>query len=716
MLAISHFSPKKIELILDQALEMADGKKYTAQDEIFVSNLFFEDSTRTKISFEMAERKLGLSVIPFDTSQSSVNKGESLYDTAKTLESIGLNLLVIRHGQNQYYDELKNIKIPIINAGDGTGNHPSQTMLDLMTIKQEFGSFKDLKIAIAGDVKHSRVANSACDILRKLDAKVYFSGPREWFDEGSLMNGTYREIDGLIPEIDVLMLLRIQHERHHQKIKYSPEEYLRKYGLTKEREQKMKPSASKQKCGDRLRLGGMLPLPNFQTNGKRSFCTNGYFKKYLGTKRLYIQRNKINNMKIIKNGKILDQQGNLVQKDIQIENGLITKISENIENPNAEIIDAEGKFISPGFIDVHVHLREPGGEHKETIATGSMAAAKGGYTTICPMPNTNPVPDRAERFDDLLKRIQKSAVIKIRPYGAITEDSKGAKLTDFQVLKEKGAIGFTDDGVGIQEAGVMYEAMQESTKVNLPIVAHCEDNSLILGGCIHDGKKAKELGLKGIPSVCESVHIARDILLAEAAGAHYHVCHVSTKESVRVIADGKKAGIRVTAEVSPHHLVLTEDDIPNADTNYKMNPPLRAKEDQLALIKGLEEGIIDCIATDHAPHTEDEKSRGMYDSPFGIVGFETAFPVLHTRFVKTGKWSLKQLIDWMTIKPAEVFNLDKVGKIEVGYHADLTFIDLEKTQKVNKNTFVSKGRNTPFDGWECTGWPVVTFVNGEKVY
>ena len=243
MLAISHFSPKKIELILDQALEMANGKKYTAQDEIFVSNLFFEDSTRTKISFEMAERKLGLSVIPFDTSQSSVNKGESLYDTVKTLESIGLNLLVIRHGQNQYYDELKNIKIPIINAGDGTGNHPSQTMLDLMTIKQEFGSFKDLKIAIAGDVKHSRVANSVCDILRKLGSKVYFSGPREWFDEGSLMNGTYREIDGLIPEIDVLMLLRIQHERHHQKTKYSPEEYLRKYGLTKEREQKMKPSA-----------------------------------------------------------------------------------------------------------------------------------------------------------------------------------------------------------------------------------------------------------------------------------------------------------------------------------------------------------------------------------------------------------------------------------------------------------------------------------------
>ena len=421
-------------------------------------------------------------------------------------------------------------------------------------------------------------------------------------------------------------------------------------------------------------------------------------------------------MKIIKNGKILDAQGNLISKDLLIENGIITEISEKIDKKNAEIIDANRHFISPGFIDVHVHLREPGGEHKETIATGSRSAAKGGYTTICPMPNTNPVPDRAERFDYLLKRIQQSSIINIRPYGAITEDSMGQKITNFKILKEKGAVGFTDDGVGVQEAKIMFEAMKEAEKVELPIVAHCEDNSLILGGCIHDGEKAKELGLKGIPSVCESVHIARDILLAEATGAHYHVCHVSTKESVRVIADGKKAGINVTAEVSPHHLVLTEDDIPSMDTNYKMNPPLRAKEDREALIKGIEEGIIDCIATDHAPHTEEEKSQGMYNSPFGIVGFETAFPVLYTKFVKTGRWSLKQLIDWMTIKPANVFKLEKIGKIEVGYYADLTIIDLQKTEKIDKNTFVSKGRNTPFDGWECSGWPVATFVNGEKVY
>lgn len=423
----------------------------------------------------------------------------------------------------------------------------------------------------------------------------------------------------------------------------------------------------------------------------------------------------MNDTLILKNANILSNNGELVAVDIKIENGIISEIASAIP-VDGETIDACGCFVSAGFIDVHVHLREPGGEHKETIKTGSMAAAKGGFTTICPMPNTKPVPDSVDRFDDLLKRIKESAVVKIRPYGAITEDSKGEKLTDFKALKDKGAVGFTDDGVGIQQAGVMYAAMQEVANIQLPIAAHCEDNSLILGGCIHDGKKAQELGLKGIPSVCESVHIARDILLAEATGAHYHVCHVSSKESVRVIADAKKAGIRVTAEVSPHHLVLTEDDIASPDTNFKMNPPLRSKEDQLALIKGLEDGVIDCIATDHAPHTEEEKAKGMYDSPFGIVGFETAFPVLYTHFVKTGKWTLKQLVDWMTIKPAQVFNLSEIGKIQVGFCADLTIINLDSSEKVNKNTFVSKGKNTPFDGWLCYGWPVMTLVNGGVVY
>lgn len=243
MLTISQLSNQKLEELLDKALEISNGKSFKAKQDIFVSNLFFEDSTRTKTSFDVAERKLGLQVVPFDVTQSSVNKGETLYDTVKTLHSIGINLVVIRHKENEFYHQLKGIDVGVINAGDGTGNHPSQTLLDLMTIKQEFGKFEDLKVAIVGDVKHSRVANSVSDALRKLGSKVYLSGPREWFDEGSLMNGTYRDLDGLIEEIDVLMLLRIQHERHDKKSSYTAEEYLRKYGLNKEREQKMKASS-----------------------------------------------------------------------------------------------------------------------------------------------------------------------------------------------------------------------------------------------------------------------------------------------------------------------------------------------------------------------------------------------------------------------------------------------------------------------------------------
>lgn len=243
MLSISHCSTKELETLIEQAIDLANGKSYVATEPIFVSNLFFENSTRTKVSFEVTERKLGLNVIPFDVSQSSVNKGESLYDTVKTLQSIGIDLAVIRHSQNEFYQELENIDIGIINGGDGTGNHPSQTILDLMTIKQEFGSFKGLKVAIVGDIKHSRVANSTSEALTRLGTEVYFSGPKEWFNETTKLNGTYKELDQLISEVDVLMLLRIQHERHHEKASFSSEEYLKKYGLTKEREQQMKANA-----------------------------------------------------------------------------------------------------------------------------------------------------------------------------------------------------------------------------------------------------------------------------------------------------------------------------------------------------------------------------------------------------------------------------------------------------------------------------------------
>ncbi|MGE6487920.1 dihydroorotase [Paenisporosarcina sp. NPDC076898] len=419
--------------------------------------------------------------------------------------------------------------------------------------------------------------------------------------------------------------------------------------------------------------------------------------------------------KFIQNIQLLNDNHELMEGSILIDNGRIIEVNPKTTPEADEIIDGNGHFVSAGFIDVHVHLREPGGEQKETIQTGTHAAAKGGYTTICAMPNTRPVPDTVENLSHVNSLIEENALIRVLPYASITIREAGKERTNLAALKEHGAFAFTDDGVGVQQAGMMYEAMKDAAKLNMPIVAHCEDNTLIYAGVMHEGVKNKELGLKGIPSIAESVHIARDVLLAEAAGAHYHVCHVSTKESVRVIRDAKKAGIRVTAEVSPHHLLLCEDDIPGNDAIWKMNPPLRAKEDLQALIEGLEDGTLDFIATDHAPHTADEKGNGMEQAPFGIVGLETAFPLLHTHFVKSGKWTLAQLIDWMTRKPADVFGLP-YGRLHMGESADLVFIDLAKEQNINTATFVSKGKNTPFQDWACTGWPVMTMFEGNVIW
>lgn len=420
-------------------------------------------------------------------------------------------------------------------------------------------------------------------------------------------------------------------------------------------------------------------------------------------------------MVLIQNAKMLEA-GTLKQVDVLIQEGKIKSIATQIE-PQSEmqIIDAKGHFLSPGFIDVHVHLREPGGEHKETIETGTKAAARGGFTTVCPMPNTKPVPDSVENMRHLQQLIDENAQVRVLPYAAITERQAGKKHVDFEALASEGAFAFTDDGVGVQEAAKMYEAMQQAKAVNKAVVAHCEDNSLIYGGAMHEGKRSEELGIPGIPNICESVQIARDVLLSEATGCHYHVCHVSTKESVRVIRDAKKAGIPVTAEVTPHHLLLTEEDIPGDNAIYKMNPPLRSVEDRQALIEGLLDGTIDIIATDHAPHAEDEKNQPMARAPFGIVGSETAFPLLYTHFVKTGEWTLQQLVDYITIKPAQVFDLP-YGTLKEGAVADLTLINLDEAYEIKAQDFLSKSSNTPFLGEKVYGKTLFTMVDGEIRY
>lgn len=423
---------------------------------------------------------------------------------------------------------------------------------------------------------------------------------------------------------------------------------------------------------------------------------------------------------IIDNANILNGHGEQELSRITIEDGLIVSIDGATEagtaiDGTAQVLDAKGKLVTPGFIDMHVHLREPGFEHKETIETGSRSAAKGGFTTIACMPNTKPVTDNPETVSMVKQKGAAAGLVNVLPYAAITKSELGRELTDFAALKAAGAIGFTDDGVGVQNAQMMKDAMKLAASLDMPVIAHCEDNSLVEGAPVAEGEFARKHGLKGIPNESEAIHVGRDILLAEATGVHYHVCHVSTEQSIRLIRQAKEIGIHVTAEVCPHHLLLSEEDIPELDANWKMNPPLRSKRDVEACIAALEDGTIDIVVTDHAPHSAEEKAKGMQLAPFGIVGFETAFPLLYTKFVAEGRWSLDFLVGRMTADPARVFGLS-TGKLEAGAQADLTIVDLEQERAVDPGTFASKGRNTPFTGWKLKGWPVATITKGKLVW
>jgi dihydroorotase len=420
---------------------------------------------------------------------------------------------------------------------------------------------------------------------------------------------------------------------------------------------------------------------------------------------------------ILANGQLLNQAGELIPAEILLIDGRIAAIATYVERGDHQVVDCKGGLISAGFIDMHVHLREPGYEQKETIATGAAAAVRGGFTTIACMPNTRPSIDSVETVRYILEKAREAGLARVLPYGAITLRQLGKELTDFAGLKEAGIIAVTDDGVGVQSTAMMKKAMQRAKELGLSVVAHCEDDDLIIpGSALHDGVVAARHGLPGIPSESESIHVGRDILLAEQTGVHYHVCHISAKESVRLVRDGKRAGVNVTTEVTPHHLLLCEEDIPeDLNPNWKMNPPLRSREDREALLAGLKDGTIDIIATDHAPHTAEEKAAGIDRAPFGIVGLETAFPLLYTNLVLTGEITLQQLIHLMTVKPAEIFGLP-YGRLEVGAVADLTVIDLETERTIDPESFVSKGRNTPFAGWTCKGGPTLTIVEGKIVH
>lgn len=374
-----------------------------------------------------------------------------------------------------------------------------------------------------------------------------------------------------------------------------------------------------------------------------------------------------------------------------------------------QVIDAKGLTVLPGFIDAHQHLRQPGFEYKETIATGSYAAAKGGFTTIMAMPNLKPAPDCVEHIQKELEIIKKDAVINVIPYATLTKGQTGrGENCDYKSLREYTNI-FSDDGKGVQSEQTMREAMKQLKELDGIVVAHCEDESLLDGGYVHQGKWALEHGYKGITSASEYVQVERDLKLAYETGCQYHVCHVSTKESVEAIKKYKALGARVSGEVTPHHLLLCDEDILEDNGRFKMNPPLRSKEDQMALIEGLLEGTLEIVSTDHAPHSAQEKGRGLEKSAMGTVGSESAFPLLYTYLVKKGVMSLEKLIEVMSIRPNELFHVN-------ARKSDLVLVDLNRSEIITKENIASMGKATPFENWQVYGLPIMTIVAGKVVY
>ncbi len=419
---------------------------------------------------------------------------------------------------------------------------------------------------------------------------------------------------------------------------------------------------------------------------------------------------------LVSGGRVIDPVNNLDGvADVLVEDGQIRAVGPNLSANDAELFDANGLIVAPGFIDMHVHLREPGFEHAETIETGARAAAAGGFTAVCCMPNTKPVNDSAPTTSYIVDRARRDAVVRVFPIGAITKGSEGEELAAISSMKAAGIVAISDDGRPVMNARVMRRAMETAKALDLPVINHCEDLDLSAGGDMHEGVTSTRLGLRGIPSTSEDVMVARDILIAELTGARYHVAHLSTKRSVAMVAYARSKGLAVTCEVCPHHFAISDTQIPPYDANYKMKPPLRGNEDVQALLDGIAEGTVDALATDHAPHAGDEKMQEFEKCPFGILGLETAIGLTFDRLVHPGRLSLRRMIELYTAGPEKILRLG-LGSLSVGRPGDITIISESVEWEYDVNRSPSKSRNSPFHGTSFRGGPVATIVNGAIVW
>jgi dihydroorotase len=421
---------------------------------------------------------------------------------------------------------------------------------------------------------------------------------------------------------------------------------------------------------------------------------------------------------LIKNGTIVDPSQSLnARRDLLVRENRVAALDENIEAENVEIFDAAGLIVAPGFIDLHVHLREPGAEYKETIASGARAAVAGGFTSVCCMPNTQPVNDNSSVTSFIIEQGRAAQLANVFPVGAITQGSKGEQLAEIGEMKRAGIVAISDDGKPVLNSGMMRRAMEYAADFDLTVVDHCEDCCGAYGWAMHEGEFSALMGLKGLPGAAEDLHVARDITLAELTGARVHIAHISTARSIDLVRQAKQRGLPVTCEVTPHHFTLTDEDVYRSgyNTDFKMAPPLRARADLEAVLAGLRDGTIDAIATDHAPHHANEKMLEFDKAPNGIIGLETALSLTLDRLVHQGVISMNRLVELLASNPAKIFRLER-GTLQTGAVADVTILDPERQIKVEASKFQSKSRNTPFDGWELKGAPTLTIVSGRIVW
>ena len=704
--------------ILDTAAEMAtvagrEIKKLPALRGRTVVNLFYEDSTRTRISFEAAAKRLSADVINFSAKGSSVTKGESLKDTALTLQAMGADAVVVRHPASGAPHRLANwVDGVVVNAGDGTHEHPTQALLDAYTMRSRLGRLAGLQVAVVGDVLHSRVARSNVLLLSTLGAKVTLVGPPTLIPvdiAGALAPGTdvSYDLDSVLPNVDVVMMLRVQRERMNDSYFPSAREYARRYGLDGPRMRRLPEHAIVMHPGPMNR--GMEITPEVADSPRSTIVeqvTNGVSVRMAVLYLLLGGNNRtaylITSVSVV----------GAAPTDLLIRDGVVAEVGTGLSAPDATVIDGTGLVALPGLVDLHTHLREPGREDAETVESGSRAAAMGGYTAVCAMANTSPVADTAGVVEQVWRLGREASLVDVQPIGAVTIGLAGERLAELGAMADSAARVriFSDDGHCVADPLLMRRALEYVKAFDGIIAQHAEEPRLTEGAQMHEGEVSTRLGLIGWPAVAEEAIIARDVLLAEHVGSRLHVCHVSTAGSVEVLRQAKARGVRVTAEVTPHHLLLTDERAESYDPVFKVNPPLRTATDVAALRSALADGVIDVIATDHAPHAvEDKECEWAYARP-GMLGLETALSIALD--VLGPEWDL--IAERMSRTPARIAGLTGHGVDPApGAPANLTLIDPAARRTIEPAELASRSRNTPYARMTLPGRIVATFLRGE---